>query len=71
MKKILEICKKFNADKYISGVHWGLENLNLKEFSDNQIKIEFQKFIHWYSPPYKCFNQSSSQPQIFSPFPGL
>ena len=49
-KKILEICKKFNADKYISGVHWGLENLNLKEFSDNQIKIEFQKFFH---PIYK------------------
>ena len=49
-KKILEICKKFNADKYISGVHWGLENLNLKEFSDNQIKIEFQKFLH---PIYK------------------
>ena len=42
-KKILEICKKFNADKYISGVHWGLENLNLKEFSDNQIKIELGK----------------------------
>ena len=49
-KKILEICKKFNADKYISGVDWGLKNLNLKEFSDNEIKIEFQKFFH---PIYK------------------
>jgi|TARA_B110000467_G_C18281565_1_gene458898 hypothetical protein len=49
-KKILEICKKFNADKYISGIHWGLENLNLDEFLDNGIEIEFQKFIH---PTYK------------------
>jgi len=52
-KKILEICKKFNADKYISGVDWGLENLNLKEFSDNEIKIEFQKFLH---PIYKQYH---------------
>jgi len=49
-KKILEICKKFNADKYISGINWGLENLNLDEFLDNGIEIEFQKFIH---PTYK------------------
>ena len=49
-KKILEICKKFNGDKYISGVHWGLENLDLKEFWNNEIKIEFQKFVH---PTYK------------------
>lgn len=52
-KKILEICKKFNADKYISGIHWGLENLNQKEFLDNGIEIEFQKFLH---PTYKQYH---------------
>ncbi len=49
-ERILEICKKFNADKYISGINWGLENLDLKEFSNNGIEIEFQKFLH---PTYK------------------
>ncbi len=46
-KRILEICKSLNADTYISGM--GLPEkkyLDVNDFKQNQIKIEFQNFIY-------------------------
>ena len=46
-KRILEICKSLNADTYISGM--GLPDkkyLNVNDFKQNQIKIEFQNFVY-------------------------
>ena len=46
-KRILEICKSLNADTYISGM--GLPDkkyLDVDDFKQNQIKIEFQNFVY-------------------------
>lgn len=53
--RILEICKKLNADTYISGIV-GKEYLNVDDFAKNKINLKFQNFQH---PKYK---------QVFDPF---
>ena len=46
---ILEICKHFKANTYISGI-LGKNYLNINEFEKNSIQVKFQDFIH---PTYK------------------
>lgn len=53
--RILAICKKLDADIYLSGA-MGVDYLNINDFSENNIKVEFQNFQH---PIYK---------QIYEPF---
>lgn len=51
--RILNICKSLNADLYISGP-FGKTYLNMDNFKNNSIDVEFQNFIH---PVYKqCYN---------------
>ncbi len=50
--RILNICKSLKADTYISG-QFGQNYLNLEDFKNNNIDIEFQNFVH---PVYKqCY----------------
>ena len=42
---ILNLCKEYSATKYISGP-MGLDYLDIESFNQNNIKIEFQNFIH-------------------------
>lgn len=55
-KRILDICKQIEADIYYSGHGYGLEEkkyLNEEDFIKNNIKIQYQNFIH---PEYKqCY----------------
>lgn len=51
----LAICKKLDADVYLSGT-LGVNYLNIDDFSENNIKVEIQNFQH---PIYK---------QIYEPF---
>lgn len=52
-ERILNICKTLKADIYNSGIHWALKNLDVNLFAENNIKIQFQNFIH---PEYKqCY----------------
>lgn len=53
--RILAICKKLDADIYLSGA-MGVSYLNINDFSENNIKVEIQNFQH---PIYK---------QIYEPF---
>lgn len=48
---ILEICKKTNATEYLSGA-FGLKYLNINDFHESNINIEFQNYAH---PHYKQF----------------
>lgn len=59
--RILNICKKLGADVYLSGI-LGSDYLNLKNFEENNIKVQFQNFQHpVYEQYYKPFlpNMSS------------
>lgn len=50
--RILEICKKLNANVYYSGV-FGRDYLNLIDFKHNNIVVEMHNFIH---PEYRqCY----------------
>lgn len=51
----LSICKKLDADSYLSGA-LGVNYLNINDFSENNIKVKIQNFQH---PIYK---------QIYEPF---
>ena len=56
---ILDICKKVNADTYVSGI-FGKEYLKLSDFKEAGIEVIFQGFHH---PIYK---------QLYEPFiPGM
>ena len=50
---ILEICKKTKATHYISGP-FGRDYLNVGDFYQSNINIEFQNYIH---PQYKQFTE--------------
>lgn len=53
--RILNICKKLGADVYLSGI-LGSDYLNLKNFEENRIKVQFQNFQHpVYEQYYKPF----------------
>lgn len=52
--RILSICKKLNAQKYISGTNWAKNNLNEYDFKNNSIELEFREFIH---PVYNQLRQ--------------
>lgn len=53
--KILNICKKMNTNIYLSGIS-GKDYLDLTEFNNNGIKVEFQEFHHpIYQQMYKPF----------------
>lgn len=53
--RILNICKKLGADVYLSGI-LGSDYLNLKNFEENNIKVQFQNFQHpVYEQYYKPF----------------
>ena len=52
---LIEICKKFSADTYISGAG-GKNYLDLGLFKENGIEVKFNDFLH---PIYK---------QMFEPF---
>ena len=49
-ERILEICKLLEAEQYITGTAWAKKFLNIQDFKDNNISVEFQEFIH---PEYK------------------
>lgn len=49
-ERILEICKQLDAEKYITGTVWAKKFLNVQDFKNNNISVEFQEFIH---PEYK------------------
>lgn len=51
-KKLSEICKKLNADSYLSGV-MGKEYLDEQIFEDNGIEVVFENFQH---PVYRQFH---------------
>jgi len=44
-ERLLEICKKLNAKKYLSGIH-GKNYLNEKIFSDANIEVIYENFAH-------------------------
>ena len=53
--RILGICKKLGADVYLSGM-LGSNYLNLKNFEENGIQVQFQNFQHpVYEQYYKPF----------------
>lgn len=53
--RILEICKKLNADSYLSGIQ-GKNYLKLNDFAENKIDVLFQNFQHpVYSQLYEPF----------------
>jgi len=53
--RILAICKKLGADVYLSGTLGG-NYLNLKNFEENDIQVQFQNFQHpVYEQYYKPF----------------
>lgn len=41
-ERLIDICKKYNCDTYISGIG-GKEYIDTKKFTDFNIKLEFQK----------------------------
>jgi hypothetical protein len=49
---VLEICKKFYANKYISGMH-GKEYLDIDSFIKQDIAVDFQDYQH------PCYSQMS------------
>jgi len=57
---ILNICKKYNAKTYYSGVN-GKIYLNEEKFKENNIKIFYQNYI---SPEYKQINSKLFQPNL-------
>ena len=53
--RILAICKKLNADVYLSG-KLGSDYLDLKNFEESRIEVRFQNFQHpEYEQYYKPF----------------
>lgn len=44
-EKLLQICKRLNADTYLSGI-MGREYIDEKIFAENGIKIIFENFVH-------------------------
>jgi hypothetical protein len=53
--RILNICKTLGADVYLSGMK-GSDYLNLKNFKENHIEVQFQNFQHpVYEQYYKPF----------------
>ncbi len=57
---ILEICKRFDTSKYLSGPN-GKNYLNEKKFENESINIEYHNFIHpFYSQNYKGFEANMS-----------
>lgn len=53
--RILEICKLLGAEHYITGTAWAKKFLDIQDFKDNNISVEFQEFIH---PVYKQFDNN-------------
>jgi len=54
--KILSICKKLKATKYITGTSWAQENLNKDDFINNKINLEFRTLNHpIYHQPKNTF----------------
>ena len=54
-KRIVEICRKINADTYLSGIG-AKEYLDEKEFKNNNIKLIYQNFKHpIYEQRYEGF----------------
>jgi len=53
--RILEICKLLGAEHYITGTAWAKKFLDIQDFKDNNISVEFQEFIH---PAYKQFDNN-------------
>lgn len=52
---IINICKRFGADTYLSGI--GAKNyMDLKKFENSDIEIKFQKYIH---PVYRQLHPKS------------
>tara|TARA_B100000029_G_scaffold296048_1_gene289339 strand:- start:7051 stop:7758 length:708 start_codon:yes stop_codon:yes gene_type:complete len=51
--RILSICRKFNAGKYISGTNWAMKNLNKSSFENYSIELELREFVH---PVYNQLN---------------
>lgn len=57
---ILELCRKVGANKYISGP-FGRDYLNIKEFDNNGIKIDFHDYLHpVYAQAYSGFEYNMS-----------
>lgn len=55
---ILDICKYFGADTYISGVN-GFDYLNIEKFIQNNIIVERQSFSHpTYNQVHKGFKEN-------------
>ena len=55
---ILDICKYFGAETYISGVN-GFDYLNIEKFSQNNIIVERQTFYHpSYNQVHKGFKEN-------------
>ncbi len=52
---ILELCKAAKADVYLAGRGASLEYLNVEQFNQNNIQIEFQDFEH---PTYTQLNSA-------------
>ena len=53
-KRIVEICRKLRAEKYLSGIG-GRAYLQEAEFKDNGIGLEYQHFVHpAYSQLFTC-----------------
>ena len=44
--RVLDICKKVDADCYITGITWAQSHLRIEEFKKSNIPVEFQKFQH-------------------------
>lgn len=45
-ERILKICKQLDAEKYITGTVWAKKFLNVENFKNNNISVEYQEFIH-------------------------
>lgn len=53
-ERIIEICKKLNADTYLSGAG-AKDYLEEVKFADNNIKLLFQQFVH---PRYRQLSEN-------------
>lgn len=57
---VLDLCKKMDADTYLSGIH-GKDYLDMELFKKNGIKIVFQEFQH---PAYSQCHQGEFIPNL-------
>jgi hypothetical protein len=48
-ERLLDLCKKLQADKYLSG-RFGKKYLDEKKFAKNNIEIAYQDFQHPFYP---------------------